>query len=146
MEQWIGKLLIAFRTLQRFLDGHVADVSLTKEQRQNKYLADVAQENAERLARNETALDPNTPEKPRKVELTAQVNNHGTHNVPFLHREWISQLKPCETLRTVSRRIVLCAEIIDGKTPSLRVSGHVMNRTFILEDFAERRIWTLGQR
>ena len=82
VEQVDWKMLIAFRTLQRFLDGHVADDSLTKEQRQNQYLADVAQENAERLARGETALDPNTPEN-RERWNTAQVNNHGTHKFLF---------------------------------------------------------------
>ena len=36
--------------------------ALTEEQRQNQYFADVAQKNVERLARGETALDPNAPE------------------------------------------------------------------------------------
>ena len=49
------KVFIAFETLEGFLDGHVAP-------------ADVAQENAERLTRSETALDPNAPATPRKVE------------------------------------------------------------------------------
>ena len=50
--------------------------ALTKEQRQNQHLAGVAQENVERLARGETALDPNAPEN-RERWNTAQVNNHG---------------------------------------------------------------------
>ena len=33
------------------------------------------------------------------------------------------------------------------ENPSLRVSGHVsMNRTFIVEDFAEDDFWTMGHR
>ena len=50
--------------------------SMSEEQRQGQYLADVAQENAERLTRGETALDPNTPEKNEKGGILAQVNNH----------------------------------------------------------------------
>ena len=42
--------------------------ALTEEQRQNQYLADVAQESVERLATGETALDPNAPENRQKVE------------------------------------------------------------------------------
>ena len=49
--------------------------ALTEEQKQNQYLAVVAQENAEKLTRGETALDPNTPES-RERWNTAQVNNH----------------------------------------------------------------------
>ena len=48
---------------------------MSEEQRQGHYLADVTQENAERLTRGETALDPNTPENREKWN-TAQVNNH----------------------------------------------------------------------
>ena len=49
--------------------------ALSEEQRTNQYLADVAQENAERLTRGETALDPDTPEN-RERWNTAQVNKH----------------------------------------------------------------------
>ena len=49
--------------------------SMSEEQRQGQYLADVAQDNAERLIRGETALDPNTQENREKWN-TAQVNNH----------------------------------------------------------------------
>ena len=48
--------------------------ALTEEQGQNQYLADVAQANAERQARGETAVDP-TPEN-RERWNTAQVNDH----------------------------------------------------------------------
>ena len=93
--------------------------ALTEELRQNQYLADVAQENAdERLARGEAALDPNTPEN-RERWNTAQVNNHESlfsfsdnlttltfivacdlseaqreRQVPFLYKERISPLTP----------------------------------------------------
>ena len=53
------KNVITLDTLKGFLDGHV--VRLSEELRQNQYLADVAQENAERQTRSETALDPNAP-------------------------------------------------------------------------------------
>ena len=46
---------------------------MSEEQRQGQYLADVAEENAERLTRGATALDPNTPEN-RERWNTAQVN------------------------------------------------------------------------
>ena len=49
--------------------------ALSEEQRQNQYLVDVAQENSERLARSETAVDPNTPAN-RERWNTVQVNNH----------------------------------------------------------------------
>ena len=49
--------------------------ALTEEQRQNQYLSDVAQENVVRLARGETALDPNAPEN-RKKWNPAQAINH----------------------------------------------------------------------
>ena len=45
-----------------------------EEQRQCQYPADVAQENAGRITRGETALDPNTTEN-RERWNTAQVNN-----------------------------------------------------------------------
>ena len=37
--------------------------ALSEEQRRSQYLAHVAQDNAERLTRGETALDPNTQRK-----------------------------------------------------------------------------------
>ena len=49
--------------------------ALSEEQRTNQYLADVAQENAERLTRSETALDPNAPAT-RERRNAAQVRNH----------------------------------------------------------------------
>ena len=42
--------------------------ALTEEQRQNQHLADVAQDNVERLARGETAFGSERTRKPRKVE------------------------------------------------------------------------------
>ena len=49
--------------------------ALSEEQRTNQYLADVAQENAERLTRSETAQDPNAPAT-RERWNAAQVRNH----------------------------------------------------------------------
>ena len=48
--------------------------ALSEEQRQNQYLAHVAQENAERQTRSETALDPNAPAT--REWNAAQVSNH----------------------------------------------------------------------
>ena len=51
--------------------------SMKEEQRWGQYLANVAQENAERPTRGATALDPNTPEN-RESWNAAQVNDHGS--------------------------------------------------------------------
>ena len=48
MVKWIGK----FSLLLGFLDGHASMSTLSEEQRQNQYLADVAQENADRQTRS----------------------------------------------------------------------------------------------
>ena len=42
--------------------------AMSEEQIRSQYLADVPQENAERLSRGEAALDPNTPVNREKVE------------------------------------------------------------------------------
>ena len=49
--------------------------ALSEEQTRSQYLADVAQEHAERELWGETVLDPNTPEN-RERWNTAQVNTH----------------------------------------------------------------------
>ena len=49
--------------------------AMSEEQIRSQYLADVAQENAERLSRGEAALDPNTPVNRERWNI-AQVNNH----------------------------------------------------------------------
>ena len=62
MVEWIGRFSLS---LQRSRDAWMDNLfmsSMSEEQRQGQYLADVAQENGERLTRGETALDPNTPE------------------------------------------------------------------------------------
>ena len=62
MVKWIGKCSLL---LKRFKDSWMDMLpmsALNEEQRENQYLADAAQENAERLARGEMASDPNTPE------------------------------------------------------------------------------------
>ena len=72
--KWIGD----FQSWQRLRDAWMDNLpmsSMSKEKRQGQYLADVAQENAERLTRGEMALDPNTPGN-RERWNTAQVNNH----------------------------------------------------------------------
>ena len=52
--------------------------SISEEQRRIQYLADVAQDNAERAAGGETALDPNTPQN-RERWKTAEVSNYESH-------------------------------------------------------------------
>ena len=144
--------------------------ALSEEQRRGQYLADVAQENAERSTRGETALDPNTPEN-RERWNTAQVNVHESlfpfsDNLITLLFIVASDLTEAQRERTYKfpfsqgnayhffylwssedniSGIILYAEKLD-KNPSLRVSGHVssMNRTFIVEDYAEEDFehWT----
>ena len=75
MVKWIGKFSLS---LQRSRDAWMDNLpmsSMSEEQRQGQYLADVAQENAERKTRGETASDPNTPGN-RERWNTAQVNDH----------------------------------------------------------------------
>ena len=75
MVKWIGKFSLLLKRLKDSWMDTLPMSALSEEHRTNQYLADVAQENAERLIRGETALDPNTPEN-RKWWNTAQVNNH----------------------------------------------------------------------
>ena len=124
-------MFVALETLEGFLGGHVAPMSaLTEEQRQNQYLAAVAQENVERPARGETALDPNAPEN-RERRNTAQVNNHGslfafsdnlttlreTHQFPFSSGKDIPAYT-FEAVRTVFVEL-LCTPKSSMKNPSL---------------------------
>ena len=71
------KIIIALETLKGFLDM-LRMSALSEEQRTKQYLADVAQESAERLTRSETALDPNAPAT-RERWNAAQVSNHESH-------------------------------------------------------------------
>ena len=75
MVMWIGKCSSLLKRLKGSWMDMLPMSALSEEQRQNRYLADVAQENAEELARGGTALDLNTPEN-RERSNTAQVNNH----------------------------------------------------------------------
>ena len=72
MVKWIGKFSLLSKRLK---DSWMDMLPMSEEQRQNQYLADVAQENAERLTRSETALDPNAPAT-RERWNAAQVSNH----------------------------------------------------------------------
>ena len=75
MVMWTGSFSLS---LQRLKDASMDNFplsALSEEQRRIQYLADVAQENAERLTRGETALDPNTRDN-RERWNTAQVSNH----------------------------------------------------------------------
>ena len=66
MVKWIGQISLL---LKRLKDSWMDMLpTLGEEQRQNQYLADVVQENAERQTRSETALDPNAPATREKVE------------------------------------------------------------------------------
>ena len=75
MVMWIGKFSLSWQRSRDAWMDNLPMSSMSEEQRQGQYLADVAQDNAERLIRGETALDPNTQENREKWN-TAQVNNH----------------------------------------------------------------------
>ena len=74
MVQWIGRFSLS---LQRSRDAWMDNLPMSalSEEQRGQYLADVAQENAERLTRSETVLDPNTSES-RERWNTGQVNDH----------------------------------------------------------------------
>ena len=69
--KWSSGSEVFFLSLQCARDAWMDKLPmsvLSEEQRRIQYLADVAREIAERITRYEMALDPNTPQKPRKVE------------------------------------------------------------------------------
>ena len=72
MVMWIGKFSLSWQRSRDAWMDNLPMSSMSEEQRQGQYLAQV---NAERLIRGETALDPNTQEN-RERWNTAQVNNH----------------------------------------------------------------------
>ena len=74
MVKWIGRFSLSLHRLRDAWMDNLPMSSMSEEQRQGQYLADVAQENAERLTRGETALDPNTPENRERCNI-GQVNN-----------------------------------------------------------------------
>ena len=137
--------------------------ALSEEQRQNQYLADAAQENAERLTRSETALDPNAPATREKWNA-AQMSNHESlfsfidnlTTLMFIVASDLSEAQrerltsslslrgmkvPAYTFESVRTVFVelFCTPKSSMENPSLRLSGHVSstNRTFIVEDHAE---------
>ena len=75
MVMGIGKFSLSWQRSRDAWMDNLPMSSMSEEQRQGQYLADVAQVNTERLIRGETALDPNTQENREKWN-TAQVNNH----------------------------------------------------------------------
>ena len=75
MVMWIGRFSLSLKHLRDAWMDNLPMSALSEEQRRSQYLADVAQENAERELWGETVLDPNTPEN-RERWNTAQVNNH----------------------------------------------------------------------
>ena len=75
MVKWIGRFSLSLQRLRDACMDKLPMSALSEEQRRSQYLADVDQENAERLTRGETALDPKTPEN-REWWNTARLNNH----------------------------------------------------------------------
>ena len=65
--KWIGKCSLLLKRLENSWMDTLPISVLSEEHRTNQYLADVAQDNAERLTRSETALDPNAPATRKKV-------------------------------------------------------------------------------
>ena len=135
--------------------------AVTDEQRKNQHLADVAQEEVERPATGETAVDPNAPEN-RERWKTAHVNNHESvfsfsDNLTTLmfivasdlseaQRERLTSslslremdVHTFENVRTVFGDL-FCTQKSSMENRPLRVSGHInsMNRTCIVEDYTE---------
>ena len=75
MINWIGRFSLSLQRLRDAWMDTLPMFALSEEQKRIQYLADVAQENAERTTRGETAVDPNTPQN-RVRWNTAQVSNH----------------------------------------------------------------------
>ena len=137
--------------------------TLSEEQRQNQYLVDVAQENADRQTGSMEPLDPNSQATRDRWNAT-QVSNHerlfpfsdNLTTLMFIVASDLSEAQrererltsslslrgindpACtfESVRTVFGEL-FCTPKSSMENPSLRVSGHVssMNRTFIVEDF-----------
>ena len=90
----------------------------------------------------------------------AQVSNHNLTTLMFIVVSDLSEAQSSHSLRgmivaaytsealgTVFMELS-CTPKSSMENPSLRVSGHVssMNRTFIVEDYAEDDFWTMGHR
>ena len=68
MVKWIGTCSLLLKRLKDSWTDMLPMSVLTEEQRRIQYLADVAQEHAERLTRGETVFGSEHTRKPRKVE------------------------------------------------------------------------------
>ena len=77
--KWIGKCSLLLKRLENSWMDTLPISVLSEEHRTNQYLADVAQDNAERLTRSETALDPNAPATRKRwhaAQVTTKVSIH----------------------------------------------------------------------
>ena len=76
MVKWIAKCSLLLKRLKDSWMDVLPMSALTEEQRQNHYLADVAQENVERLEGGETALDPNAAENRERWNIAPVIDVH----------------------------------------------------------------------
>ena len=75
MVNWTGKFSLLFKRLKDSSMDMLPMSTLSEEQRQNQYLADVAQKNADRQTRSVELLDPNSQATRDRWNAT-QVSNH----------------------------------------------------------------------
>ena len=75
MVKWIGKFTLVLKRLKDSCMDMLPMSTLTEEQTQNQYLADVAQKNADRQTRSVELLDPNAQATRDRWNAT-QVSNH----------------------------------------------------------------------
>ena len=156
------QVVTGLETLKGCLVDMLPWSTMSEERRQNPYLADVTQGNVERQRRNAEVLDPNTQET-RDRWYAAQVSSHEklfpfSDNLTTLMFMVVSDLSEAqrethkfpslqgmnviaytfEAVRTVFVEL-FCTPKSSMENLSLRVSGHgsSMNRTFIVEDYAE---------
>ena len=138
--------------------------SMSEEQRQSQYLADVNLDNQERTIRNVDDLEPSTQETRNRWNVN-QVNIHeqifpfsdNLTTLMFIVASDLSQAQrkrltsslslrrmnvPAYTLEAIRTRFLelFCTPKSSMENPSLRVSGYSgsSKRTFIVEDFSEK--------
>ena len=160
MVKWIGRFSLSLQRLKDARKDNLQMSTLSEEQRRIQYLADVAQEKAERLTKEETVLDPNTPQN-RERWNTAQVSNHeglfpyGGNWITLMfivasdlaeaQRERLTSSLSLKGLNITGYTFAAvkttllelsCTPKSSMENTALRVSGHVssMNRTFIPAD------------
>ena len=75
MVKWIGKLSLLLKRLRDAWMDMLPLSTMSEERRQNQYLADVTQENAERQRGSAEVFDPNAQET-RDRWYATQVSNH----------------------------------------------------------------------